>query len=98
MQKGRSRGDRCLSSDRSTVSNHSFVIFVNTVKEEWDQSRVLASDIMKEAGGPVDNAILEALDRQNGKAIQDFNPGQTVDLSERDRKFFRITAGGGGFS
>jgi hypothetical protein len=73
-------------------------IFANGVKEEWEQNQVLASDIMRKAGGPVDNSILEALDRPNGKAVQDFNPGDTVDLTVKDRKFFRITPGGGGFS
>ena len=84
------------SSSPSPVSHHE--IFVNSVKEEWDQNQVLASDIMKKAGGPVDNAILEALERPDGKAVQDFSPKDTVDLTEKDRKFFRITAGGGGFS
>ena len=28
----------------------------------------------------------------------DFNPGDKVDLTLKDRKFFRITPGGGGFS
>jgi hypothetical protein len=83
-------------SSSTPVPHHE--IFVNGVKEEWDQNQVLASDMMKKAGGPVDNTILEALDRPNGKSVQDFNPGDTVDLTVKDRKFFRITAGGGGFS
>ena len=83
-------------SSSTPVPHHE--IFVNSVKEEWDQNQVLASDVMKKAGGPVDNAILEALDRPNGKSVQDFNPGDTVDLTVKDRRFFRITAGGGGFS
>jgi len=80
----------------TSVPHHE--IFVNAVKEEWDQNQVLASDIMRKAGGPVDNSILEALDRPNGKAVKDFNPGDTVDLTLKERKFFRITPGGGGFS
>jgi hypothetical protein len=83
-------------TSHNPVPNHE--IFVNGVREEWDQNQVLASDIMKTAGGPVDNAILEALDRPNGKSVQDFNPGDNVDLTVKDRKFFRITPGGGGFS
>lgn len=74
-------------------------IFVGDVKETWSQDEVLASEIMQKAG--VSNTtgfILEALDRPNGKAVQDFNPGDKVSLTLKDRKFFRVTPGGGGFS
>ena len=74
-------------------------IFVGDIKEVWNQDEVLASDIMVRAG--VSNTagfILEALDRPNGKTIQDFNPGDKVNLTLKDRKFYRITPGGGGFS
>ncbi len=64
-----------------------------------DQNEVLASEIMQKAGvTTIDGFILEALDHKNGKAVQDFNPGDKVDLTLKDRKFFRITPGGGGFS
>lgn len=78
---------------------HNFEIFVGDIKEDWSQSQVLASDIMKKAGTvDVTNFILEALDRRNGKAVAEFKPNEIVDLTLKDRKFFRITPGGGGFS
>ncbi|OLC33200.1 MAG: hypothetical protein AUH84_07350 [Thaumarchaeota archaeon 13_1_40CM_4_38_7] len=78
--------------------NH-FEIFVGDIKEEWSQSQVLASDIIKKAGTEdVTTVILEALDHRNGKAVAEFKPNEMVDLTLRDRKFFRITPGGGGFS
>jgi len=74
-------------------------IFVGDITEVWDQNEVLASEIMQKAGvTTIDGFILEALDHKNGKAVQDFNPGDKVDLTLKDRKFFRITPGGGGFS
>ncbi len=74
-------------------------IFVGEIREEWRQDKVLASEIMAGAGTTDPTGfILEALERRNGKAVQDFNPGDTVDLTLKDRKFFRITPGGGGFS
>ena len=84
-------------STADSSSHHE--IFVGEVKEVWDQNEVLASQIMQKAGvTSIDGFILEALDHQNGKAVQDFNPGDKVDLTLKDRKFFRITPGGGGFS
>lgn len=78
---------------------NNFEIFVGDIKEEWSQSQVLASDIMKKAGTvDVTNFILEALDHRNGKAVAEFKPNEIVDLTLKDRKFFRITPGGGGFS
>jgi hypothetical protein len=74
------------------------VIFVGEIKEEWDQDKVLASDIMAKAGDTDPNDILEALDKKGGKVVKEFKPTETVDLDEKDRKFFRITAGGGGYS
>lgn len=74
-------------------------IFVGDFREEWRQNQVLASDIMKEAGTTdTTNVVLEALDRRNGKAVAEFKPNELVDLTLKDRKFFRITPGGGGFS
>jgi hypothetical protein len=76
-----------------------FEIFVSDIREEWNQSQVLASGIMSKAGTTdVTNFILEALDRKNGSAVFDFKPTDLVDLTLKDRKFFRITPGGGGFS
>lgn len=76
-----------------------YEIFVGDIREEWDHDRVLASEIMIKAGtADVANFILEALDRKNGTAIFEFKPTESVDLALKDRKFFRITPGGGGFS
>jgi hypothetical protein len=74
-------------------------IFVGDIKEEWHQNEVLASEIMTKAGTTdPSNFVLEALDKRNGKAVQEFKPGEVVNLTLKDRKFFRITPGGGGFS
>ena len=76
-----------------------FEIFVGEIKEEWEQEKVLASGILQNAGiSDYTNFILEALDRKNGKAVAEFKPSEIVDLSLKDRKFFRATPGGGGFS
>ncbi len=74
-------------------------IFVGDIKEVWDQDTVLASEIMQRAGvANTQGFILEALDHPNGQAVQDFNPGDAVNLTLEDRRFYRITPGGGGFS
>ena len=76
-----------------------YEIFVGDIREEWSQNQVLASEIMNKAGTTdATNFILEALDRKNGTAVFDFKPTDLVDLALKDRKFFRITPGGGGFS
>lgn len=74
-------------------------IFVGDIREEWNQNEVLASDIMGKAG--VTNTaglVLEALNKKNGNAVAEFKPTDKVNLDLPERKFFRITAGGGGFS
>lgn len=74
-------------------------IFVGDIPEEWRQNEVLASEIMKKAGtADTTEFVLEALDRRDGKEVQEFKPGEVVNLTLKDRKFFRITPGGGGFS
>lgn len=78
---------------------HMYVIFVGDIREEWRQDNVLASDIMAKADvADPTGFILEALDRKNGKAVAEFQPNEMVNLTDKDRKFFRITPGGGGFS
>ncbi len=76
-----------------------FEVFVNDIPEAWDRKDVLAADMIKKAGisDPKDH-LLEALDKRNGDPVSEFRPDQIVDLSQPDRKFFRVTAGGGGFS
>jgi len=77
----------------------SHVIFVGDVEEVWDQDEVLASDIMAKAGVTNPSGlVLEALNRKDGNAVAEFKPTDKVNLDLPERKFFRITAGGGGFS
>ncbi len=88
-------------ADESKVADTERVheIFVGEVREEWRQNQVLASEIIIKAGTTdTSNVVLEALDRPNGKAVAEFKPNEVVDLTLKDRKFFRITPGGGGFS
>jgi len=74
-------------------------IFVGDIREEWRQDQVLASEIMIKAGTTdATNYVLEALDKKGGTAVAEFKPNEPVDLTLKDRKFFRITPGGGGFS
>lgn len=88
-----------MSDEPKAAEKEVHEIFVGDFREEWRQNQVLASDIMKEAGTTdTTNVVLEALDRKNGKAVAEFKPNELVDLTLKDRKFFRITPGGGGFS
>jgi hypothetical protein len=76
-----------------------FDIFVGDIEEKWDRKEAPVDEIMRRAGvTEVKGHILEALDGKNGTPVKEFKPGETVDLSVPDRKFFRITPGGGGFS
>jgi len=89
-----SQKDPPPSSEKRT-----YVIFVGDVQEKWETPSVLARDIMAQAGiSPPDNLTLEALDKHNGNMVKEFTPDQTVNLDEKDRKFFRIAPGGGGYS
>lgn len=76
-----------------------FEIFVGDIREEWAHDKVPASEILEHAGiKDYSGFILEALDHKNGVAIAEFKPSELVDLALKDRKFFRATPGGGGFS
>jgi hypothetical protein len=76
-----------------------FVIFVGDIEEKWGQKDAPVDEIMRRAGVTEPKGhILEALDGKNGTPVKEFKPGETVDLSVPDRKFFRVTPGGGGFS
>jgi len=76
-----------------------FVIFVGDIEEKWDREDAPVDEIMRLAGvADPKGHILEALDGRNGTPVKEFKPGEIVDLSLPDRKFFRITPGGGGFS
>lgn len=84
-------------SDKETA--RMFVIFVGDIEEKWDESAVTAKQIMERAGvTEPDKFVLEALDRKGGDAVAEFNSNDPVDLSAKDRKFFRVTPGGGGRS
>jgi hypothetical protein len=76
-----------------------FVIFVGDIQEKWNESAVTAKQIMERAGvTEPDKFILEALNRKGGDPVAEFNSNDPVDLSAEDRKFFRVTPGGGGRS
>ena len=88
-----------MSNTTEDQTGRVFEIFVGEIREEWGQPEVLARDIMAKAGRTSPQGyVLEALERKNGPMVKEFTPDQTVDLREPDRKFFRITAGGGGYS
>jgi len=60
---------------------------------------VIAEKIMHDAGvSEPEKFILEALDHKGGKPVAEFTSNDSVDLAARDRKFFRVTPGGGGRS
>jgi len=81
------------------ASQGTFVIFVGDIQEKWDQSTVTAKQIMEKAGvAEPDKFVLEALNHKGGDPVAEFNSNDPVDLSVKDRKFFRVTPGGGGRS
>jgi hypothetical protein len=98
IMSGEQESDRTNQQEKDQKKHYE--IFVVDIKEEWIQPQVLASDIMKKANPIIDpaNFVLEALDKRNGKQVAEFKANEIVDLSLKDRKFFRITPGGGGFS
>ena len=87
-----------VEEDKAQQKKH-FEIFVGDIKETWDRNDVLAKEIIAEAGFKEPTKfVLEALDKRGGSPVVEFLPEATVDLSEHDRKFFRVTPGGGGRS
>jgi hypothetical protein len=76
-----------------------YVIFVGDIQEKWRESSVTAKQIMEEAGvdGP-EQYVLEALSHKGGTPVAEFKASDTVDLTAKERKFFRVTPGGGGRS
>lgn len=80
-------------------SNGMHVIFVGDIQEKWTESVVLAEKIMREAGvTEPEQFVLEALDHKGGIPVAEFNFTDSVDLNAKERKFFRVTPGGGGRS
>jgi hypothetical protein len=76
-----------------------YEIFVGDIRETWNHPQVPAKEIIERAGySEPQKYVLEALDRPGGKPVAEFEPNATVDLAEGDRKFFRVTPGGGGRS
>lgn len=88
-----------MPESNSKESKEQFTIFVGTIEEHWDHKDVPVDDIMREAGRKdLKGLVLEALDGKDGSPVKEFKLGEVVDLSVPDRKYFRITPGGGGFS
>ncbi len=76
-----------------------YVIFVGDIQEKWNDATITAGQIMKEAGvSEPDQFVLEALDHKGGTPVAEFGSQDSVDLTVKDRKFFRVTPGGGGRS
>jgi hypothetical protein len=76
-----------------------YEIFVADIKEIWDRAIVVAKGIIERAGfSDAHKYVLEALDRPGGKPVAEFEPNAPVDLADKERKFFRVTPGGGGRS
>jgi hypothetical protein len=85
-------------ADKNT-SRELYVIFVGDIEEKWREANVSAEKIMLEAGvSEPEKFILEALDHKGGKPVAEFTSKDLVDLAVKDRKFFRVTPGGGGRS
>jgi hypothetical protein len=75
------------------------VIFVGEIEEKWQQDSAKASEIMQKAGVPDPSKfVLEALNHKGGDPVAELQPGDAVNFEQKDRKFFRITPGGGGRS
>jgi hypothetical protein len=86
-------------SQQHGQEHRTFVIFVGDIQEKWEQSTVPAKSIISEAGfTEPDKFVLEALSDNGGKPVAEFNPSDIVTLGEKERKFFRVTPGGGGRS
>lgn len=86
-------------NDVAREGKEGHVIFVGEIEEKWSEDTVKASEIMRKAGvSDPSKFILEALNRKGGDPVAEFNPDQPVDLEVKDRKFFRVTPGGGGRS
>ena len=99
--EGRKFNPMSTANQLSNIEHHDeiHVIFVGEIEEKWREDSVKASEIMQKAGvSDPSSFILEALNRKGGDPVAEFKPGDSVDLDEKDRKFFRITPGGGGRS
>lgn len=80
-------------------ANGLHVIFVGDIQEKWNESAAPADQIMRQAGVTEPTQfVLEALDHKGGTPVAEFNSTDSVDLTAKDRKFFRVTPGGGGRS
>jgi hypothetical protein len=76
-----------------------YEIYVGDIKESWDRPLIVAKEIIRAAGfKEPEKFVLEALDKRGGAPAAEFEPDAAVDLAMKDRKFFRVTPGGGGRS
>lgn len=88
-----------VETEKREIDEKRYEIFVGEIRETWNHPQVSAKEIIERAGySEPQKYVLEALDRPAGRPVAEFEPDATVDLAERDRKFFRVTPGGGGRS
>jgi hypothetical protein len=81
------------------LAHREYVIFVGDIEEKWHEAVVTAEQIMRKAGvSDPSKFVLEALDHKGGRPVAEFQPQDSVNLTEEHRKFFRVTPGGGGRS
>jgi hypothetical protein len=90
--KRRQRREEC---DRMT--GRVFTVHVGRVRLEYSESSVLASRILEEANfKPAEEFVLEALRGEHGPAEREYQPGDVVDLTNKDSHHFRAVPRGGG--
>ncbi|HEY4180216.1 MAG TPA: hypothetical protein VGM90_25410 [Kofleriaceae bacterium] len=74
-----------------------YVVFVGATKETFEQSPVLAGEMLKKAGAtPEADFVLEALTHKGGSVEHEYQSTDTVALDEHKEKFFRAVPKGGG--
>jgi len=79
------------------MSGRTYVVHVGRIKLEYHEANVLASKILEDANfKPAEDYILESLHGENGPAMHDYQPGDSVDLSAADSSHFRAVPRGGG--
>lgn len=74
-----------------------YVIFVGKIKLTFSDPKVKASQLLSEySDGDLSELILVATQGRSGKAVEEYQSTDTVDLSKKHHKHFRVEANGGG--